>query len=262
MGHAGMVMGLEVSRLARNNADRHRLLEICALSDTLILDEDGVYDPASFNDRLLLGLKGTMSEAELHVLKARLRGGILNKVRRGEYRCVLPTGLVYDESGAVVLDPDAQVRETIAHFFDTFVRVGSAHQTVKAFRDEGLRFPSRLRAPAAGVVFRPLTASPTPTLATSAGTDTRRTSGSSRRTATGTTSRAHPRRAKAAHSSRGAPSAGDAGSIFGCATGRRAGSSSLGTSATAPPIPAPSQTASRWQAPRSTKRSGSWWRRR
>jgi hypothetical protein len=100
-----------------------------------------------------------MSEAELHVLKARLRGGILNKVRRGEYRCVLPTGLAYDESGAVVLDPDAQVRETIAHFFETFARVGSAHQTVKAFRGEGLRFPSRLRAPAAGVIFRPLTAS-------------------------------------------------------------------------------------------------------
>jgi len=90
MGHAGIVMGLEVSRLARNNADWHRLLEICALADTLILDEDGVYDPASFNDRLLLGLKGTMSEAELHVLKARLRGGILNKVRRGEYRCPCP----------------------------------------------------------------------------------------------------------------------------------------------------------------------------
>ena len=87
MGRAGIVMGLEVSRLARNNADWHRLLEICALADTLILDEDGVYDPTSFNDRLLLGLKGTMSEAELHVLKARLRGGILNKVRRGEYRC-------------------------------------------------------------------------------------------------------------------------------------------------------------------------------
>ena len=97
MGQAGIVMGLEVSRLARNNADWHRLLEICALADTLILDEDGVYDPASFNDRLLLGLKGTMSEAELHVLKARLRGGILNKVRRGEYRCPLPTGFVYDE---------------------------------------------------------------------------------------------------------------------------------------------------------------------
>ena len=83
MGRAGIVMGLEVSRLARNNADWHRLLEICALADTLILDEDGVYDPANFNDRLLQGLKGTMSEAELHVLKARLRGGILNKVRRG-----------------------------------------------------------------------------------------------------------------------------------------------------------------------------------
>lgn len=99
MGRAGIVMGLEVSRLARNNADWHRLLEICALADTLILDEDGVYDPASFNDRLLLGLKGTMSEAEFHVLKARLRGGILNKVRRGEYRCSLPTGLIYDDVG-------------------------------------------------------------------------------------------------------------------------------------------------------------------
>ena len=143
MGRAGIVMGLEVSRLARNNADWHRLLEICALADTLILDEDGVYDPANFNDRLLLGLKGTMSEAELHVLKARLRGGILNKVRRGEYRCPLPTGFVYDEAGNVVLDPDAQVRDTITHFFETFSRVGSARQTVKVFRNEGLRFPSR-----------------------------------------------------------------------------------------------------------------------
>ena len=137
-------MGLEVSRLARNNADWHRLLEICALANTLILDEDGVYDPTNFNDRLLLGLKGTMSEAELHVMKARLRGGILNKVRRGEYRSVLPTGLTYDEAGEVVRDPDARCRETIAHFFETFVRVGSAHQTVKAFPDR-LFFPSRLR---------------------------------------------------------------------------------------------------------------------
>jgi DNA invertase Pin-like site-specific DNA recombinase len=159
LGRAGIVMGLEVSRLARNNADWHRLLEICALADTLILDEDGVYDPSNFNDRLLLGLKGTMSEAELHMLKARLRGGILNKVRRGEYRCVLPTGFVYDDSGAVVLDPDAQVRETIAYFFETFTRVGSAHQTVRAFRNEGLLFPARLRAPATGVIFNPLTAS-------------------------------------------------------------------------------------------------------
>src|SRR5437867_12805925 len=140
MGRAGIVMGLEVSRLARNNADWHRLLEICALSDTLILDEDGVYDPSAFNDRLLLGLKGTMSEAELHVLKARLRGGIINKAQRGEYRCPLPTGLVYDEAGNVVLDPDAQVRQTIAHFFETFSRVGSARQAVKVFRNEGLTF--------------------------------------------------------------------------------------------------------------------------
>src|SRR6202046_404101 len=145
MGRAGIVMGLEVSRLARNNPDWHRLLEICALADTLILDEDGVYDPASFNDRLLLGLKGTMSEAELHVIKARLRGGILNKVRRGEYRCVLPTGFAYQESGNVVLDPDLQIRETINYFFETFARVGSACQTVKAFRKNGLLFPSGLR---------------------------------------------------------------------------------------------------------------------
>ena len=157
LGRAGIVMGLEVSRLARNNADWQRLLEICALADTLILDEDGVYDPASFNDRLLLGLKGTMSEAELHVIKARLRGGILNKAKRGEFRCPLPTGLVYDLSGNVALDPDLQVRETIAHFFETFSRVGSASQTVKTFRKEGLLFPSRLHN--SETVFRPLTAS-------------------------------------------------------------------------------------------------------
>jgi DNA invertase Pin-like site-specific DNA recombinase len=158
MGHAGIVRGLEVSRLARNNADWHRLLEICALADTLILDEDGVYDPTSFNDRLLLGLKGPMSEAELHVLSTRLRGGILNKARRGEYRCVLPTGFVYDEAGNVVFDPDAQIREVITYFFATFARVGSASQTVKVFRQEGLVFPSRLRNGAV-TVFRPLTAS-------------------------------------------------------------------------------------------------------
>ncbi len=158
LGRAGIVMGLEVSRLARNNADWHRLLEICALADTLILDEDGVYDPASFNDRLLLGLKGTMSEAELHVIKARLRGGILNKVRRGEYRCPLPTGFVYDEVGEVAFDPDLQVRETIAYFFETFSRVGSASQTVKVFRKEGLCFPSRIRN-RAPTIFQPLTIS-------------------------------------------------------------------------------------------------------
>ncbi len=98
MGRAGIVLGLEVSRLARNNADWHRLLEICALSGTLICDEDGLYDPGEFNDRLLLGLKGTMSEAELHFIRARLRGGQLSKARRGELTMALPVGLVYDPS--------------------------------------------------------------------------------------------------------------------------------------------------------------------
>src|SRR5438094_7653405 len=101
MGRAGIVMGLEVSRLARNNADWQRLLEICALTDTLILDEDGLYDPAHFNDRLLLGLKGTMSEAELHVLRARLLGGQRAKASRGELAMRLPVGLVTDPSGHV-----------------------------------------------------------------------------------------------------------------------------------------------------------------
>jgi DNA invertase Pin-like site-specific DNA recombinase len=145
MGKAGIVLGLEVSRLARNSTDWHRLLEICALTDTLILDEDGVYDPAHFNDRLLLGLKGTMSEAELHVIKARLQGGILNKARRGELQSSLPIGFIYNAVGAPVLDPDKQVHESIRFFFDTFQRVGSATATIKAFRQQGLRFPRRLK---------------------------------------------------------------------------------------------------------------------
>jgi DNA invertase Pin-like site-specific DNA recombinase len=146
LGRAGLVMGLEVSRLARNSTDWHRLLEICALSDTLILDEDGLYDPAHFNDRLLLGLKGTMSEAELHVLRARLRGGILNKARRGELESPLPIGFVYSVDGRVVLDPDQQVQGTLRLFFETFRRTGSAMATVKAFRHQRLKFPRRARS--------------------------------------------------------------------------------------------------------------------
>src|SRR5207302_9352316 len=126
MGHAGLVIGLEVSRLARNSSDWHRLLEICAFTDTLILDEDGLYDPAQFNDLLLLGLKGTMSEAELHVLKARLQGGILNKARRGELQSSLPVGFLYSPTNQPVLDPDQQVQESLRFFFDTFHRMGSA----------------------------------------------------------------------------------------------------------------------------------------
>jgi len=113
MGKAGIVLGIEVSRLARNNADWHRLLEICGLTQTLILDEDGLYDPSHFNDRLLLGMKGTMSEAELHILRARLRGGALNKAERGEFQSQLPVGLSYDLQGKVILTPDSQVQDVL-----------------------------------------------------------------------------------------------------------------------------------------------------
>jgi DNA invertase Pin-like site-specific DNA recombinase len=115
------------------------------LSSTF-LDEDGIYDPTHFNDRLLLGLKGTMSEAELHVLRARLRGGIINKARRGELWISPPVGLAYDTTGEVVLDPDKQVQESLRLLFETFRRTGSATATVKAFRQQGLLFPRRLRA--------------------------------------------------------------------------------------------------------------------
>ena len=145
MGRAGIVLGLEVSRLARNSTDWHRLVEICALSETLILDEDGVYDPGDFNDRLILGLKGTMSEAELHMMRVRLRGGLLAKAKRGELKVALPVGLVYDPLGQVVLDPDEQVQHSLRLLFDTFTRTGSACATVKHFREEELLFPHRAR---------------------------------------------------------------------------------------------------------------------
>src|SRR6478752_6013572 len=145
MGRAGIVLGLEVSRLARNNADWHRLLEICAMSATLICDEDGLYDPTDFNDRLLLGLKGTMSEAELHFIRARLVGGQLSKARRGELQMGLPVGLVYDPAGKVVLDPDTGVQQAIQHLFTLFARTGSARATVQQFTADGLLFPVRVR---------------------------------------------------------------------------------------------------------------------
>lgn len=144
LGRAGIVLGLEVSRLARNNTDWHRLLEICALTDTLILDEDGIYDPSHFNDRLLLGLKGAMSEAELHVLRARLQGGIRNKARRGELIIKPPIGFVYSTEGVLVLDPDQQVQQSLRLLFETFRRTGSATATVKLFRKQGLLFPRRI----------------------------------------------------------------------------------------------------------------------
>jgi DNA invertase Pin-like site-specific DNA recombinase len=144
LGRAGIVLGLEVSRLARNSMDWHRLLEISALTGTLILDEDGVYDPAHFNDRLLLGLKGTMSEAELHVLRARLQGGIRNKARRGELFVRPPMGFVYNAEEKLVLDPDQQVQQSVRLLFETFRQTGSAMATVRLFAAQGLQFPRRI----------------------------------------------------------------------------------------------------------------------
>jgi DNA invertase Pin-like site-specific DNA recombinase len=146
LGHAGIVLGLEVSRLARNSSDWHRLMELCALSDTLILDEDGLYDCNDFNDRLILGMKGTISEVELHYIRARLRGGILSKAKRGELMSPLPVGLVYDDAQRVQLDPDAQVQAAIRLLFTTFRRTGSARATLKYFRANNLQFPRRLRS--------------------------------------------------------------------------------------------------------------------
>jgi DNA invertase Pin-like site-specific DNA recombinase len=144
LGEVGVVLGLEVSRLARSSSDWHRLLEICALTDTLILDEDGLYNPGHFNDRLLLGLKGTMSEAELHILRARLIGGQRAKASRGELEMKLPVGLINNGTGKVVLDPDVQVQAAVRTFFETFRRTGSATRTVRSFREQGLLFPRRV----------------------------------------------------------------------------------------------------------------------
>ncbi len=157
LGHAGLVMGLEVSRLARNCSDWHRLLELCALSDTLILDEEALYDANQFNDRLLLGLKGAMSEAELHLIKARLQGAILSKARRGELKLPLPPGLVYGPEERVMFDPDQQVQQAVKHFFETFRRAGSAFSTVRVFRREGLKFPHRHQAGSGDLLWEELT---------------------------------------------------------------------------------------------------------
>lgn len=143
MGQVGAVFALEVSRLARSNLDWHRLLELCALTDTLVIDEDGCYNPADFNDGLLLGLKGTMAQAELHLLRGRLLGGKLNKAKKGELRFPLPVGLCYDEEGRIVLDPDEEVQGAVALVFRLFRETGSAFGVMQRFAESTLRFPKR-----------------------------------------------------------------------------------------------------------------------
>ena len=148
LGQVGLVLGLEVSRLARNNADWYRLLDLCGATDTLIGDADGIYHPGVFNDRLVLGLKGTMSEAELHVLRARLDGGIRNKAARGELRRGLPVGFVWgDEDGEIRFHPDEAVTSTIHTVFARFTEMGSARQVWLWFRAQDLRFPSQSPTP-------------------------------------------------------------------------------------------------------------------
>jgi DNA invertase Pin-like site-specific DNA recombinase len=160
LGRAGILLGLEVSRLARNDADWQRLLELCALYSCLVGDEDGVYDPTDFNDRLLMGLKGTISSAELHMLTERLVGGQRNKARRGALEVPLPIGLVYNAAGAVTLDPDPRIQASVRLIFDTFRQARSAHAVQDRFRREGLKFPCRIRGGAGKgrVIFGPIDA--------------------------------------------------------------------------------------------------------
>ena len=143
LGKVGVILGIEVSRLARNNADWYQLLDLCALTDTLIADGDGLYHPGDFNDRLVLGLKGTMSEAELHLIRHRLTAGLLHKAAKGELRQGLPVGYDYDGTGAVVMTPDEAVREAIATVFRRFEEFCSARQVMLSMHGDGLLLPRR-----------------------------------------------------------------------------------------------------------------------
>lgn len=143
LGKIGIIVGYEVSRLARNCADWHRLLELCGLSDTLIGDSDGVYSPRDFNDRLLLGLKGTMSEAELHSLRLRLSAGRMSKARRGELVHHLPTGYVRTETGDVTIDPDQSISSRVELVFTKFAELGSGNQVLRYLAENQLKLPRR-----------------------------------------------------------------------------------------------------------------------
>jgi DNA invertase Pin-like site-specific DNA recombinase len=142
LGQVGLILSIEVSRVARNNAEWYRLLDLCGVTDTLIGDEDGLYHPGLYNDRLLLGLKGTMAEAELHVIRARLEGGIRNKAARGELRRGLPVGFLWgEEDGDIIFHPDQAVTGAIHTVFEKFTEMGSVRQVWLWFRSQGLSFP-------------------------------------------------------------------------------------------------------------------------
>src|SRR5437899_2420789 len=142
MGHVGAIFSLEASRLARSNQDWHRLLELCAITGTLVIDEDGIYNPAELNDGLVLGMKGTFAQAELHIIRARLHGGKLNKAQKGELHFALPVGFVFDDD-KIALDPDQEVQGAVRTVFELFERESSAYAVVRRFQELGLRFPRR-----------------------------------------------------------------------------------------------------------------------
>jgi DNA invertase Pin-like site-specific DNA recombinase len=153
LDHVGLVLGVEMSRLARSSKDWHQLLETCALFSTLIADVDGIYDPRLYNDRLLLGLKGTMSEAELHLLKQRMYHGKLNKARRGELSFPLPIGYVWDSAGAIGFDPDEQVQHVVRLIFRKFDELGTLHALLRYLVQQGIELGVRLReGPAKGTL--------------------------------------------------------------------------------------------------------------
>jgi DNA invertase Pin-like site-specific DNA recombinase len=139
----GAVFALEASRLSRSDLDWHRLVDLCGWTSTLLIDEDGAYNPGDFNDRLLLGLKGTMSQAELHFLRVRLQGGKLSKARKGQLRFPLPVGFVYAEPQGIVLDPDQEVQGAVRLVFTTFRQTASAYGVVQHFAEHQLLFPKR-----------------------------------------------------------------------------------------------------------------------
>ena len=141
LGEVGAIFGLEVSRLARSSAEIQRLLEYCGLTDTLVIDTDGIYDLRDFNDQLVLGVKSQLAQAELHVMAVRLQGAKRHAAERGELRLPLPVGYLYDEEGRVIIDPDRQVQAAIADVFSAFAQAGSAYGTLGVFA--GRRFPSR-----------------------------------------------------------------------------------------------------------------------
>ena len=145
LDHVGLILGVEMSRLARSSKDWHQLLELCALFRTLIADLDGVYDPTQYNDRLLLGLKGTLSEAELHVLKQRMHQGRLSKARRGELSFALPIGYIWGADGTISFDPDEQVQATVRLVFRKFTELGTLHGVLRYLADHEIRLGVRVR---------------------------------------------------------------------------------------------------------------------